>query len=121
MIFREFLVAQVAVHAPAHVVHLAAALVAMGPQIRAFGHVLAPGPWGWLRDTVPVFQMIRVTARADQNGAANDSFFYTAADGNHGQSVNSNTVTTTVTVSGGGCVAAGDYLLSNGDRMTTSR
>ena len=43
---------------------LVAALVALGPQISAFGHDLAPGPWGLLRDTVPVFQMIRVTSRA---------------------------------------------------------
>lgn len=41
-----------------------AVLVALGPQIRAFGHDLGPGPWGFLRDTVPVFQMIRVTSRA---------------------------------------------------------
>jgi hypothetical protein len=46
------------------VMALVAALVAMGPQIRAFGHTLAPGPWALLRDTVPVFQMIRVTSRA---------------------------------------------------------
>jgi hypothetical protein len=46
------------------VMALFAALVAMGPQIRAFGHTLAPGPWALLRDTVPVFQMIRVTSRA---------------------------------------------------------
>jgi hypothetical protein len=43
---------------------LVAALVAMGPQIRAFGHTLAPGPWALLRDTVPLFQMVRVTSRA---------------------------------------------------------
>ena len=41
-----------------------AALVALGPRVRAFGHDLGPGPWGLLRDTVPVFQMIRVTSRA---------------------------------------------------------
>ena len=32
--------------------------------MRAFGHDLGPGPWALLRDTVPVFQMIRVTSRA---------------------------------------------------------
>jgi hypothetical protein len=46
------------------VMALCAALVAMGPQIRAFGHTLAPGPWALLRDTFPVFEMIRVTSRA---------------------------------------------------------
>jgi hypothetical protein len=43
---------------------LTAAIVALGPRIRAFGYDLGPGPWGLLRDTVPVFQMIRVTSRA---------------------------------------------------------
>ena len=38
--------------------------MALGPRVRAFGHDLGPGPWGLLRDTVPVFQMIRVTSRA---------------------------------------------------------
>ena len=42
----------------------AAVVVALGPRVRAFGHDLGPGPWGLLRDTVPVFQMIRVTSRA---------------------------------------------------------
>ncbi len=43
---------------------LTAALVALGPRVRAFGHDLGPGPWGFLRDTVPLFRMIRVTSRA---------------------------------------------------------
>jgi hypothetical protein len=43
---------------------LAAALVALGPRMRAFGHDLGPGPWALLRDTVPLFRMIRVTSRA---------------------------------------------------------
>ena len=43
---------------------LAGALVALGPRIRAFGYDLGPGPWGLLRETVPLFQMIRVTSRA---------------------------------------------------------
>ena len=43
---------------------LTTALVALGPRVRAFGHDLGPGPWALLRDTVPVFQMIRVTSRA---------------------------------------------------------
>jgi hypothetical protein len=41
-----------------------AALVALGPEVRVFGHDLAPGPWELLRDTAPVFRMIRVTSRA---------------------------------------------------------
>ena len=43
---------------------LAAELVALGPRVRAFGHDLGPGPWALLRDTIPLFQMIRVTSRA---------------------------------------------------------
>jgi hypothetical protein len=46
------------------VMALGAALVALGPEIRAFGHDLMPGPWELLRDTAPVFRMIRVTSRA---------------------------------------------------------
>ena len=43
---------------------LAAAFVALGPRVRAFGADLGPGPWALLRDGLPVFQMIRVTSRA---------------------------------------------------------
>jgi hypothetical protein len=43
---------------------VAAALVALGPRVRAFGAELGPGPWALLRDTIPLFQMIRVTSRA---------------------------------------------------------
>jgi hypothetical protein len=43
---------------------VAAALVALGPRVRAFGADLGPGPWAFLRDTIPLFQMIRVTSRA---------------------------------------------------------
>ncbi len=42
---------------------LVAALVALGPRIRALGHDLGPGPWALLREA-PLFQMIRVTSRA---------------------------------------------------------
>jgi hypothetical protein len=42
----------------------AAVLVALGPRIRGFGADLGPGPWALLRETLPVFQMIRVTSRA---------------------------------------------------------
>jgi hypothetical protein len=43
---------------------LAGALVALGPRVRAFGYDLGPGPWAFLRDTIPLFRMIRVTSRA---------------------------------------------------------
>ncbi len=43
---------------------LAAIVVALGPEIRAFGRVQIPSPFGLLRELVPVFQMIRVTSRA---------------------------------------------------------
>jgi hypothetical protein len=46
------------------VMGLVAAVVSMGPLIRAFGHELGPGPWALLRDLVPVFEKIRVTSRA---------------------------------------------------------
>jgi hypothetical protein len=42
----------------------AAVLVAFGPRVRVFGQDLGPGPWALLRETVPVFRMIRVTSRA---------------------------------------------------------
>jgi len=43
---------------------ISAAVVALGPEVRAFGRDLGPAPWALLRETVPVFQMIRVTSRA---------------------------------------------------------
>jgi hypothetical protein len=46
------------------VVALAAALVALGPEVRAFGRSLGPGPFELLRDAAPVFRMIRATGRA---------------------------------------------------------
>jgi hypothetical protein len=46
------------------VMALVAALVAMGPLLRAFGHDLGPGPWALLRAALPVFEKIRVTSRA---------------------------------------------------------
>jgi hypothetical protein len=45
-------------------VAVAAIVVALGPELRAFGHVLAPSPFALLRELVPVFRMIRVTSRA---------------------------------------------------------
>jgi hypothetical protein len=65
---------------------------------------------------------IRVSAIAGHpNTSANNTYFYTATDGPHAQSANSNTVTTTINVSGGGCIAAGDYLNTNGDQFLTER
>jgi hypothetical protein len=43
---------------------LAAALLALGPEIRSRGTTLLPGPFALLRDIVPVFSNIRATARA---------------------------------------------------------
>lgn len=42
---------------------LAAAAVALGPEIRAFGHTVGPGPFALARE-LPVFRMIRVPSRA---------------------------------------------------------
>ena len=49
---------------PSLALGLAAVLVALGPEVRAFGRSLGPGPFALLRELVPVFQMIRVTSRA---------------------------------------------------------
>ncbi len=43
---------------------LGGVLVALGPRVRLFGHDLGPGPWALLRETLPLFRMIRVTSRA---------------------------------------------------------
>jgi hypothetical protein len=43
---------------------LAAALVALGPELRFMGHVLGPGPFALARELVPAFRMIRVPSRA---------------------------------------------------------
>jgi hypothetical protein len=45
-------------------VALGAVIVALGPEVRFMGRSLLPGPYGWLRDAVPLFQNIRVTSRA---------------------------------------------------------
>lgn len=63
----------------------------------------------------------RVTAKANQpNSVTDNSDVTSVADGNHG-AVTSTSVTTTINVSGGGCVAAGSYLNGNGDQLSTSR
>ena len=63
----------------------------------------------------------RVTAQPNQPNSVTDiSDVTSAADGNHA-AVTSGTVTTTINVAGGGCVAAGDYLNSNGDQFLTER
>ena len=46
------------------VMGLAAALVALGPELRFMGHVLGPGPFALARELVPAFRMIRVPSRA---------------------------------------------------------
>jgi hypothetical protein len=43
---------------------LAAAFVALGPEVRLMGHNLFPSPYLWLRRAVPVLQGIRVSSRA---------------------------------------------------------
>jgi len=43
---------------------LAAAAVAAGPEIRLMGSTLFTGPFGWVREALPVFQGLRVTSRA---------------------------------------------------------
>ena len=43
---------------------VAAALIALGPEVRWRGHTLFPGPFAGLREILPVFQMIRVPSRA---------------------------------------------------------
>lgn len=46
------------------VVAFLAFLIAVGPEVRLFGRTLLPGPYGLLREWVPVFQNMRVTSRA---------------------------------------------------------
>jgi hypothetical protein len=46
------------------VMGLAAALVALGPELRFMGHVFGPGPFALARELVPAFRMIRVPSRA---------------------------------------------------------
>ncbi len=43
---------------------IAAAFLALGPEIRAGGRTLMPGPFSLLREDVPIFQLIRVNNRA---------------------------------------------------------
>jgi len=43
---------------------LAAAAVALGPEIRFMGRTLMPGPFGLARDVLPVLHNIRATSRA---------------------------------------------------------
>src|SRR5262245_17270321 len=45
-------------------VALGALLIAVGPEVRLFGKTLFPGPYGVLRQALPVFQNMRVTSRA---------------------------------------------------------
>ncbi len=46
------------------VLALAAAGVALGPEVRWMGHRLFPGPFALIRDLFPIFRMIRVSSRA---------------------------------------------------------
>jgi hypothetical protein len=46
------------------VLGLGAALVALGPDVYFMGSRLGRGPFGWARDVLPMFQMIRVPSRA---------------------------------------------------------
>ena len=42
---------------------LAAALVALGPEVRLAGRTLFPGPVSWIREAIPMFQGVRVMGR----------------------------------------------------------
>ena len=46
------------------VMSVAAALFALGPEVRFRGQTLFPGPFAGLRELIPAFQMIRVPSRA---------------------------------------------------------
>ena len=46
------------------VMGLAAAVVALGPELRFMGHVIGPAPFALARELVPPFRMIRVPSRA---------------------------------------------------------
>jgi hypothetical protein len=63
----------------------------------------------------------RVSALANQpNSVTDNSDVTTALDGNHA-AVTSAAITTTINVSGGGCVANGNYLNTNGDQLISTR
>ena len=46
------------------VLAIAAAFLALGPEVRVGGRTLMPGPFSLLREHVPIFQLIRVNNRA---------------------------------------------------------
>ena len=65
---------------------------------------------------------IRVTAKSNQtNLQTNDTYFYTETDGTHAQSLDSNLVTTTINVTGAGCLTDGTIVNGNGDQLIMSR
>jgi hypothetical protein len=66
---------------------------------------------------------IQVTAKPNQtNGNTNDIYFFTQDDGNHVQSDNSDPpVTTTINVTGVGCLTDGSIVNGNGDQLIMSR
>jgi len=65
----------------------------------------------------------RVAALANQPNSVSNDTDVTASDPvNHsGQSTTSSPITTTINVSGGGCVANGNYINTNSDQLITSR
>jgi hypothetical protein len=46
------------------VVATGALVIALGPEVRFMGKTLFHGPYGWMRENLPLFQNIRVTSRA---------------------------------------------------------
>jgi hypothetical protein len=46
------------------VVAAGALVIALGPEVRFMGKTLFHGPYGWMRENLPLFQNIRVTSRA---------------------------------------------------------
>jgi hypothetical protein len=57
---------------------------------------------------------------ANQPNSVTNDTDVTASSANH-TDVTSSPVTTTINVSGGGCVASGNYLNANGDQLISSR
>jgi len=47
-----------------------ALVIAVGPEVRLMGKTLFPGPYGLLREVVPVFQNMRVTSRPGSSSAS---------------------------------------------------
>jgi hypothetical protein len=85
-----------------------------------YGSQLAQSSLSALAPGASAQTTFRVTALANQPNSVTNDTDVTASSANH-TDVTSSPVTTTINVSGGGCVASGNYLNANGDQLISSR